>query len=51
MKHLLRESFHSDLHTQSRAEIEQMTAAGASDDAAEGVPAFRDRRRPRFEGR
>lgn len=50
MKRLLRESFHSDLHTQSRAEVEEMAAAGATDDAAEGVPAFRDRRRPVFRG-
>lgn len=51
MRRLLRQSFETDLSTQGRAEVTEMTAAGASDDAAEGVPAFRARRRPTFRGR
>ena len=50
MKKLLRSALSSDLLAQSNAEVEQMAASGASDDAAEAVPAFAARRRPTFTG-
>lgn len=51
MKCLLRDALSTELPAQAVAEVTQMSAAGASDDAAEGITAFRARRRPQFRGR
>ncbi len=51
MKRLLRDSWTADLPSQLSAETAQMAAAGASDDAAEGIAAFMAKRRPTFYGR
>lgn len=51
MKRLLRDSWTTDLPGQLSAETAQMTAAGASDDAAEGIAAFAAKRPPAFRGR
>ena len=40
MKRLLRDSWTTDLPGQLSAETTQMSEAGASDDAAEGIAAF-----------
>jgi 2-(1,2-epoxy-1,2-dihydrophenyl)acetyl-CoA isomerase len=51
MKRLLRDSWTTDLPGQLSRETAQMTAAGASDDAAEGIAAFAAKRPPAFRGR
>jgi len=51
IKRLLRDSWTTDLPGQLSAETTQMSEAGASDDAAEGIAAFLTRRRPTFHGR
>ena len=51
MKRLLRDSWTTDLPGQPSAETAQMTAAGASDDAAEGIAAFAAKRPSAFRGR
>jgi 2-(1,2-epoxy-1,2-dihydrophenyl)acetyl-CoA isomerase len=51
MKRLLRDSWTTDLPGQLSAETAQMTAAGASDDAAEGIAAFAAKRPSAFRGR
>ena len=51
MKRLLRQSFNRDLPTQLGAEREAFNACTRSADFAEGVDAFRARRRPVFSGR
>ncbi len=51
MKRLLRDSWTTDLPGQFSAETTQMSAAGASDDAAEGIAAFVAKRLPTFHGR
>ena len=50
MKRLLRDSWTTDLPGQLSAETTQMSEAGASDDAAEGIAAFVAKRLPRFTG-
>jgi 2-(1,2-epoxy-1,2-dihydrophenyl)acetyl-CoA isomerase len=50
MKRLLRDSWTTDLPGQLTAETTQMSAAGASDDAAEGIAAFVGKRTPTFHG-
>jgi 2-(1,2-epoxy-1,2-dihydrophenyl)acetyl-CoA isomerase len=51
MKRLLRDSWTTDLPGQLSRETAQMTAAGASDDAAEGIAAFAAKRPSAFRGR
>ena len=51
MRTLLRDSWHNDLATQLQSEIELLTAAAETDDAAEALSAFRSKRTPRFTGR
>jgi 2-(1,2-epoxy-1,2-dihydrophenyl)acetyl-CoA isomerase len=51
MKRLLGDSWTTDLPGQLSAKTAQMTAAGASDDAAEGIAAFAAKRPPAFRGR
>jgi len=51
LKRLLRRSFDSDLAGQLAAEREAFVASTGTADFAEGVAAFFDRRKPRFEGR
>lgn len=51
MKRLLRQSFDHDLPTQLGAEREAFEACTRTADFAEGVDAFRTRRRPVFSGR
>jgi 2-(1,2-epoxy-1,2-dihydrophenyl)acetyl-CoA isomerase len=50
MKRLLRDSWTVDLPGQLSAETTQMSEAGASDDAAEGIAAFVAKRLPTFHG-
>jgi len=50
MKRLLRDSWTTDLPGQLSAETTQMSEAGASDDAAEGIAAFVAKRTPTFHG-
>lgn len=47
---LIRLSFGNDVRTQMNAEAEAIMAASASDDFYEGVSAFIEKRKPRFEG-
>src|ERR1700761_18711 len=51
MKRLLRDSWTADLPGQLSAETTQMSEAGASGDAAEGIAAFVAKRSPTFHGR
>jgi enoyl-CoA hydratase/carnithine racemase len=51
MKRLLRDSWTADLPGQLNAETTQMSEAGASGDAAEGIAAFVAKRSPTFHGR
>jgi 2-(1,2-epoxy-1,2-dihydrophenyl)acetyl-CoA isomerase len=51
MKRLLRDSWTAELPDQLSAETTQMSEAGASDDAAEGIAAFLSKRPPTFHGR
>ena len=51
MRTLLRDSWLTDLATQLHLEIEALTAAADTDDAAEALSAFRAKRVPRFTGR
>lgn len=51
MKGLLRRSWDSDLTDQLGAEVEAMTAAGATEDARHGITAFAAKERPHFRGR
>ncbi len=50
MKRLLRQSWTTGLTEQLTAETDEMSAAGASDDAGEGIRAFVAKRRPDFHG-
>ena len=50
-RRLLRESWGRSLDEQLRAEVEELAAAGATDDAREGLDAFLEKRAPRFDGR
>ncbi len=50
MRALLRQSFETGLRDQLAAEKELIVDAAASADAAEGIAAFAQRRRPRFTG-
>lgn len=51
MRRLLRQSFDTGLPGQLAAERAAMVSAAGTGDAAEGVAAFAERRRPRFSGR
>jgi 2-(1,2-epoxy-1,2-dihydrophenyl)acetyl-CoA isomerase len=51
IKRLLRDSWTTDLPGQLSAETTQMSEAGASDDATEGIAAFLAKRPPTFRGR
>lgn len=51
MKRAVRESLSRDLEAQLEIEAELQAACGRSDDFAEGVAAFREKRAPRFTGR
>ncbi len=51
IKRLLRDSWTTDLPGQLSAETTQMSEAGASDDAVEGIAAFLAKRPPTFRGR
>lgn len=50
MKALLRASGERSLREGLAAEVDAMTAAGATDDAREGIAAFAERRKPEFRG-
>lgn len=50
MRRLLRESWTTGLAEQLVAETDEMSAAGATDDAGEGIRAFVAKRRPDFRG-
>lgn len=50
VKRLLRESFDHSLSQQLRAEADSFGQCAATDDFAEGIRAFFDKRPPRFEG-
>jgi 2-(1,2-epoxy-1,2-dihydrophenyl)acetyl-CoA isomerase len=49
-KRLLRQSFHTDLHTQLDAEGQTVVASFATADGQEGARAFSERREPEFHG-
>lgn len=49
-KRLLRQSFHTDLHTQLDAEGQTVVASFATADGQEGARAFSERRPPKFHG-
>jgi 2-(1,2-epoxy-1,2-dihydrophenyl)acetyl-CoA isomerase len=49
-KRLLRQSFHTDLHTQLDAEGQTVVASFATADGQEGARAFSERRAPAFHG-
>ena len=49
-KRLLRQSFHTDLHTQLEAEGQTVVASFATADGQEGARAFSERRQPKFHG-
>jgi 2-(1,2-epoxy-1,2-dihydrophenyl)acetyl-CoA isomerase len=49
-KRLLRQSFHTDLHTQLDAEGQTVVASFATTDGQEGARAFSERRPPAFHG-
>ncbi|HEY2280966.1 MAG TPA: enoyl-CoA hydratase-related protein [Streptosporangiaceae bacterium] len=51
IKRLLRDSWTTDLPGQLSAETTQMSEAGASDDAVEGIAAYLAKRPPTFRGR
>ena len=51
MRRLMRRSFESDLAAQLDAEKEAFAASAATQDFAEGVQAFFEKRPARFEGR
>ena len=51
IKQALRASERNDLKTQLALEADLQRKAGASDDAREGVTAFREKRAPRYKGR
>jgi 2-(1,2-epoxy-1,2-dihydrophenyl)acetyl-CoA isomerase len=51
IKQALRASEGNDLKTQLALEADLQREAGASEDAAEGVTAFREKRAPRYKGR
>lgn len=50
-KALLNQSLHSTLEAQLRAEAESFSLCAASEDFAEGVGAFANKRKPEFKGR
>lgn len=45
------EGYHNDLHTQMELEAKLQEEAGKTEDYAEGVQAFLDKRKPEFKGR
>jgi 2-(1,2-epoxy-1,2-dihydrophenyl)acetyl-CoA isomerase len=51
IKQAARASEGNDLKTQLALEADLQRKAGASEDAAEGVAAFREKRAPRYKGR
>jgi 2-(1,2-epoxy-1,2-dihydrophenyl)acetyl-CoA isomerase len=51
IRRLLRDSMHSTLAEQLSAERDSIVRAAATEDAAEGIAAFTERRRPNFGGR
>ncbi|TFV86899.1 hypothetical protein E4K72_22880 [Oxalobacteraceae bacterium OM1] len=51
LKRLIRESLNRDLQAQLDAEAEGFAACAATDDFAEGVAAFFDKRPARYQGR
>lgn len=51
MKQLMRSSFGRSLDEQMQAEEEAFRACAATSDFAEGISAFFDKRKPRFEGK
>jgi 2-(1,2-epoxy-1,2-dihydrophenyl)acetyl-CoA isomerase len=50
MRALLRDSWHNDLATQLRSEVEALKATADTADAADALAAFRTKRTPRFTG-
>ncbi|GAB2784327.1 2-(1,2-epoxy-1,2-dihydrophenyl)acetyl-CoA isomerase PaaG [Rhabdobacter roseus] len=51
MKRVLNEAYHSDLPTLLELEAQQQDELGASRDAAEGITAFLQKRKPDYQGR